>query len=184
MFRKFYPDYYVESAYVIPYEELYRAGVRGIVYDIDNTLVEHNEEATDRAISLIEDLKNMGFSITLLSNNGEERVARFNEKVQVSYIYKAGKPSARGYLQAMEQMHTDRTNTIFIGDQLFTDIWGAKNAGVTAYLVKPIAKHEEIQIVLKRQLEKIVLFSYFRRQKAALKKSKNGKDGKQQTSGG
>lgn len=163
MFQKFYPDFYVESAYVIPYEELYAKGVRGLLYDIDNTLVEHDEDATDRAVELLERLKRMGFSITLLSNNKEERVARFNSRVNVSYIYKAGKPSPKSYLRAMEQMHTDAATTIFVGDQLFTDIWGAKKAGIPAWLVKPIAKHEEIQIVLKRKLEKIVLFFYRRR---------------------
>ncbi len=162
MFDKFYPDYYVDSAYVIPYEELYAQGIRGLLYDIDNTLVEHNQDATEQAVALFERLKKIGFSITLLSNNKEERVARFNSKVNVSYIYKAGKPSPKSYLRAMEQMKTDERTTIFIGDQLFTDIWGAKKAGIPAWLVKPIAKHEEIQIVLKRKLERIVMFFYKR----------------------
>lgn len=165
MFQKFYPDYYAESAYVIPYSTLYQKGIRGLLYDIDNTLVEHDEDATDRAVELLDRLKGMGFSITLLSNNNEERVARFNRRAQVNYIYKAGKPSPKSYQKAMEQMGTDRNSTVFIGDQLFTDIWGAKKAGIPAWLVKPIAKHEEIQIVLKRKLEKIVLFFYFRKRK-------------------
>ena len=160
MFKKFYPDYDVDSAYQIPYEELYQKGVRGIIYDIDNTLVEHNQDATAQAVCLFRRLKGIGFSITLLSNNKEERVARFNRRLKVSYIYKAGKPSPKSYRRAMEQMNTNTSNTIFIGDQLFTDIWGAKRAGITSYLVKPIAKHEEIQIVLKRRLEKIVLHFY------------------------
>lgn len=165
MFQRFYPDYYAESAYVIPYGTLYQKGIRGLLYDIDNTLVEHDEDATDRAVELLGRLKGMGFSITLLSNNNEERVARFNRRAQVNYIYKAGKPSPKSYQKAMEQMGTDRGSTVFIGDQLFTDIWGAKRAGIPAWLVRPIAKHEEIQIVLKRKLEKIVLFFYFRKRK-------------------
>ncbi|MDE7299238.1 MAG: HAD hydrolase-like protein, partial [Lachnospiraceae bacterium] len=68
-------------------------------------------------------------------------------------------------LAAMERMHTERNSTVFVGDQLFTDIWGAKRAGIRAYLVKPIAKHEEVQIVLKRKLERIVLHFYFRKRK-------------------
>ena len=59
-------------------------------------------------------------------------------------------------------MGTDRTNTVFIGDQLFTDIWGAKRAGIRNILVKPIHPKEEIQIVLKRYLEKIVLHFYLK----------------------
>ena len=169
MFKKFYPDYDVDSAYKIPYEELYQKGVRGIIYDIDNTLVEHNQDATGEAVCLFRRLKAIGFSITLLSNNKKERVERFNRRLKVSYIYKAGKPSPKSYRRAMEQMHTNPGNTIFVGDQLFTDIWGAKKAGITSYLVKPVAKHEEIQIVLKRKLEKIVLH-FYRKKKGKYKK--------------
>ena len=155
----------MDSAYVIPYEKLYKEGVRGILYDIDNTLVEHNQDATERAVELIQRLKRIGFSITLLSNNKEERVKRFNEKINVNYIFKAGKPSSKSYLLAMEQMHTTKETTIFVGDQLFTDIWGAKKAGIPSWLVKPIAKHEEIQIVIKRKLEAVVLWFYKRYRK-------------------
>lgn len=165
MFQRFFPDFDAESAYDIPYEELFSRGIRGILFDIDNTLVEHDQDATQQAIALMERLKKIGFSVTLLSNNCEERVARFNSKIQVRYIYKAGKPAVRGYLQAMKQMKTDEQTTVFVGDQLFTDIWGAKRAGIEAWLVKPIAKHEEIQIILKRQLERVVLFFYNRSKK-------------------
>ncbi len=69
----------------------------------------------------------------------------------------------------MEYMNTDKSNTIFVGDQIFTDVYGANRAGITSYLVKPIGKKEEIQIVIKRQLERIVL-SFYRRKKAKQKK--------------
>lgn len=174
MFQKFYPDNTAASAYEIPYEKLYESGIRGLLYDIDNTLVEHDADATKQAAQLMERLKKIGFSVMLLSNNDEERVARFNREIQVGYIYKAGKPSPKSYIRAMEQMKTNPGNTIFIGDQLFTDIWGAKRAGIRTYLVKPIAKHEEIQIVLKRKLERIVLFFYRR----SLKKRRKGQEEK------
>ena len=89
----------------------------------------------------------------------------FNEKIQVDYVYDAHKPSTRNYRKAMEIMGTDTGSTIFIGDQLFTDVWGAKRAGIPNMLVKPIHPKEEIQIVLKRYLEKIVLYFYKRSQK-------------------
>jgi hypothetical protein len=65
----------------------------------------------------------------------------------------------------MEMMHTDTDTTVFVGDQLFTDVWGAKKAGIFSILVKPIHPKEEIQIVLKRRLEWIVLFFYKRTKK-------------------
>ena len=60
----------------------------------------------------------------------------------------------------MKNMGTDNRNTLFVGDQIFTDVWGANKAGIYAILVKPIHPKEEIQIVLKRYLEKIVLICY------------------------
>ena len=89
----------------------------------------------------------------------------FNEEIQVHYIYDAHKPSVKNYQKAMELMGTDLHSTIFIGDQLFTDVWGAKRAGIRTILVKPIHPKEEIQIVLKRQLEKIVLYFYMRKKR-------------------
>lgn len=156
----FYPDKIMDSAYEIDYEALYSDGIRGIIYDIDNTLVEHGFPADERAIKHFEQLKSIGFNIVLLSNNKEPRVKMFNDAVNVMYIFKAGKPSRRGYMRAMEMMGTDVSNTIFIGDQLFTDVWGAKRCKIRNILVRPIDKHEEIQIIIKRRLEAIVLFFY------------------------
>lgn len=86
----------------------------------------------------------------------------FNRDIQADYIYDAHKPSTKNYVKAMEIMGTDRSNTLFIGDQLFTDVWGAKRTGISNILVKPIYPKEEIQIVLKRYLERIVLYFYKR----------------------
>ena len=106
-------------------------------------------------------LKKIGFSTVLLSNNKEPRVKMFFDGVTAShYIYKAGKPGIANYKKAMEYMGTDETNTVFVGDQIFTDVWGANRAGVKSILVKPINPREEIQIVLKRVIEKPILAAY------------------------
>ena len=169
MFKTFYPDQYLASTYVIDFEKLYEEGVRGLIFDIDNTLVPHGAPADERAVRLFQRLKDIGFRCCLISNNQEKRVKMFNEPIQVDYVYNAHKPSVKNYIRAMEIMGTDRENTVFIGDQLFTDVWGAKRAGIPNILVKPIHPREEIQIVLKRYLEKIVLYFY--------RKSLNGKKG-------
>ncbi len=159
-----YPGVLMDSAYEIDYEGLYTKGIRGLIFDIDNTLVPHDAHADERAVELFERLKSAGLKAVLLSNNKEPRVASFKEEVRYcEYIYKAGKPLKKGYLRAMEIMGTDRDSTVFIGDQLFTDILGANSCGISTILVKPIDKREEIQIVLKRRLEAIVLFFYKRR---------------------
>jgi len=164
MLQCFYPDRYLQSAYDIDYEKYYKEGYRGVIFDIDNTLVMHGAPADERSKELIARLKELGFQIMLLSNNKEPRVKMFNDEVQVSYIFKAGKPGKRGYLKAMEMMETTTKNTFFVGDQLFTDVWGARKCGIHSILTQPIDPKEEIQIVLKRYLEKIVLFFYGKKQ--------------------
>lgn len=165
MFKKLYPTKYLDSSYSIDYEQLYRSGIRGLIYDIDNTLVEHGMPATERAIKLFERLRSIGFDTCLISNNKEPRVKPFADAVGSKYVYDAHKPSRKNYIKAMELMGTDTGNTYFIGDQIFTDVYGANRAGIPSILVKPIHPKEEIQIVLKRKLEKIVLFCYKRRKK-------------------
>ncbi len=172
MFQCFYPSVRAGSAYEIDYERLYEKGKRGIIFDIDNTLVPHGAPADARAVSLFLRLKAIGFQACLLSNNQEERVKRFNEKIQVHYLYNAHKPSVKNYRKAMELMRTDEQSTVFVGDQLFTDVYGANRAGIYTILVNPIHPKEEIQIVLKRYLEKIVLFFYERKCKKENKKEK------------
>ena len=160
MFERFFPDAIQESTYEIDFEALQRQGIKGVLFDIDNTLVEHGADATPRAIALFKKLEQLGIKSCLISNNKEERVLRFNKEIGTKYIYDAHKPSGKNYRKAMELMGTDLYNTIFVGDQLFTDVFGAKRIGMRNILVRPIDSKEEIQIVLKRYLEKIVLYFY------------------------
>ncbi|MDY3797475.1 MAG: YqeG family HAD IIIA-type phosphatase [Agathobacter sp.] len=155
-----YPREYINSTYEIDFDKLYKQGYRGIIFDIDNTLVPHGAPADERAISLFTHLKEIGFSCMLLSNNKEPRVKMFNDAVGVDYIYKAGKPKPSGYKKAMHRLGTTTDNTLFVGDQIFTDIVGANLAGIRTILVKPIHPKEEIQIVFKRFLEKPILAFY------------------------
>lgn len=127
------------------------------------------QEPTVSNVAFFKNLRDIGFKTCLISNNKEKRVLPFAKAVNSKYIYKANKPSKRGYIKAMELLEVKDTQTVFIGDQIFTDIWGANSAGVYSILVDPISPKEEIQIVLKRYLERIVLFFY----KRALEKGRN-----------
>lgn len=158
MRHPFFPGDEVPSTYMIDFAALAAEGYRGVIFDIDNTLVPHGAPADERAIELFAWLRELGYSCMLLSNNKEPRVRSFNDKVGASYIYKAGKPKADSYRSAMRQMGTSAEDTIFVGDQIFTDILGANLAGIRSVRVHPILPwREEIQIVLKRFLEAAVL---------------------------
>ena len=156
----FYPDEYLDSTYVIDFDALYRAGYRGVIFDIDNTLVPHGAPADERARALFCHLKEIGFDCCLLSNNQLPRIELFNPDIHVKVIENAHKPSVKNYRKAMQMMGTNTGNTLFVGDQLFTDVYGARRTGIHSILVKPIHPKEEIQIVLKRYLERIVLHFY------------------------
>ena len=162
MLKRLYPNVYLDSTYDIDFEQYYQDGYRAIIFDIDNTLVPHGAPADQRAIALFKRLHALGYQTMMLSNNKEPRVKMFCDAVDAEYIYKAGKPNPANYREAMKRMHTDEKNTLFVGDQIFTDVWGANKAGIYSILVKPIHPKEEIQIVLKRYLEKVVLFCYKR----------------------
>lgn len=164
----FFPKKYFDKKEDIPVEAYYEKGYRGIMFDIDNTLVPHDCPIDDTTKAYINHLKEIGFSICLISNNDEERVKLFAEPLDVDYIYKAWKPAKKGYLDGMKKIGTTVENTLFVGDQIYTDIWGANNAGIYSILLDPIDPKEEIQIVLKRIPEKFVKWNY--RRKKRLKK--------------
>jgi len=162
---RFYQTEYYESAYVIDYDRLYEEGYRCVIYDVDNTLVEHGAPADERALRLMAHLKELGYKITFLSNNKEQRVKMFNEPIGAEYIYKAGKPKTGNYLKAVANMGCTKEQALFVGDQLFTDVWGANRAGIRSALVVPInTDTDEIQIVIKRKLERIVLKNFLKKQ--------------------
>ncbi len=165
MFQAFYPDDTADSAYAIDFQRLYDQGIRGVIFDIDNTLVPHGAPADRRAIELFSRLRQMGMQSCLISNNQLPRVKPFADAVGTLFLENAHKPSVKNYCKAMELMKTETTSTVFVGDQLFTDVYGARRAGIFAILVKPIHPKEEIQIVLKRRLERIVLYFYERKRR-------------------
>lgn len=159
-FKILFPNEDYNSIYEIDYNKLYEKGVRAIIFDIDNTLVMHGVKADKKIKAFFDKLRSLNINTCLLSNNKKKRVEPFAQDVGSLFIENAKKPSIKNYLKALELMNVKKEETIFIGDQLFTDILGAKRAGIYAILVKPIDKKEEIQIVIKRFFENIVLLSY------------------------
>lgn len=151
------PDERAESAYDLPYENYAAEGIRAVLFDIDNTLVRHGEPAVSRTICLFSHLRSIGLTPFILSNNSFDRVESFASAAGADYLYKAGKPSSKGYLKACETLGISPGEALAVGDQIFTDIWGANRCGMRTVLVDPIDPREEIQIRIKRILEKPVL---------------------------
>ena len=163
-----FPDEWVDSTYSIDFEKYYKVGYRGIIFDIDNTLVPHDAPATAKAALLVKKLRKKGFRVEIVSNNEEPRVKSFAEGVGCDYVYKAGKPKSRGYLEAVRKMGLNRDAVMVIGDQLFTDIWGANRSRMHNILVGRIRFKEPPHIHLKRILEYPLLLAFFMRERIRL----------------
>ncbi|QUI23820.1 YqeG family HAD IIIA-type phosphatase [Vallitalea pronyensis] len=164
MLKRLFPSIYVNSIYDIKFEELYNEGYRGIIFDIDNTLVSYDTKHPDeRIVTLMEMLKGVGFNVALVSNNNRIRVQTFNEKLQLKAYHKALKPMTRKIKIAMQAISTDRSNTILVGDQIFTDIYGGNRLGLKTILVIPISEKEEWITKIKRNTEKKIIKAYLKR---------------------
>lgn len=159
-----YPDAYTKNICEMSendIENLKKKGIKAIIFDIDNTLVPHGAPADERSRALFRRLKDAGIRTMVLSNNEKSRVEPFAEAVGTDYICKAGKPSRKGYIEACVRMGTDPCETLFAGDQIFTDIMGAKRAGIRAVLVEPVDRSTDIfKIRLKRIPERFIVSSF------------------------
>lgn len=156
-----YPCEYVESVFSIDYEKIYNRGYKALIFDIDNTLVPHGKDATPEIEELIKQIQQIGFKVLFLSNNTEDRVKSFMKNMDCClYINDAEKPKREGYLKAIELLNEDKHNIIYIGDQLFTDIYGANKCGIDSILVKYIGYYKKDKKGIKRNIEKILLKKY------------------------
>lgn len=162
MLKKYYPFEYVESVFSIDYEKLWQIGYRGIIFDIDNTLVPHGAKSNDKVDELFKKIQQLGFKTFILSDNGKDRINNFLANIECEYIDNANKPSVYGYNKAIKIMNLNKNEVIFIGDQIFTDILGANRAGIASILVKFIGHDTEKKIGIKRRIEKVILSIYKR----------------------
>lgn len=162
--ERFFPDIYVKSVYELPLEELKARGIKGLVFDIDNTVAPFDiAEPENDLIELFLFLKKQGFRLCILSNNNQERVKLFNKNLKTLAVHKAGKPGVRKLKLALEKLELSAKNTAMIGDQIFTDMWCGHRAGLTCILTAPICNRDQLVTKVKRGLEKQVLKVYFKR---------------------
>lgn len=160
MLRLFYPFEYAESVFTLDYNRLYALGYRGIIFDLDNTLVPHGEGSTPEVDRLFEELRNIGFKTVILSDNGVKRIETFLENIDSEYIDNANKPNPKSFKRAAELLGLKRKEVIYIGDQIFTDILGANLAGIDSILVKYIGYYDNAYKGKRREAEEVILKKY------------------------
>lgn len=155
----FYPTIYCRRITDLTVETVHRLGAQGILLDVDNTLTTHDNPQVDPAIiDWLDDMRQAGFLMTVVSNNSDERVRLFAEKLGLGYQAKAAKPLPHGYKAAARAMGFEPRRCLVVGDQIFTDILGANLAGIPSVLLEPIEPEiEQRFIVFKRRIERILL---------------------------
>lgn len=149
-----------KTVFDIPYEKLFQSGFRGLIFDIDQTLVMHGYPVTPEIIDLFAELNGLGFTVFFLSNNSDQRISEFVRDIDGDYIPLANKPHPHNYRQALEAMSLDARDVLMIGDQLFTDVLGASRAGISSVLVDFLYDPAEGGIGKKRQVERLILGAY------------------------
>lgn len=168
MLKNLMPDGMYDSFRDITPELLCEMGIKAILLDIDNTLVTYDDpEPTEDVIAWLDSMKSAGILAAFVSNNeSHERVERFNRGLGLYATSRSKKPLPVGFCRAMRALDVKPCECLAIGDQIFTDVWGGKNAGARAFLVPPIKDRTDWFFRLKRRLEAPIIRKY---------KKKNGK---------
>ena len=160
------PDYIFDDIYDITPDFLTSLGVKGVILDIDNTLVPYeNATPTESVLAWLSALNGVGIKCAIVSNNNKSRVEVFNEQLRLPAYHWSAKPFADSVNRAICDIGTDKASTVFIGDQILTDVWAAHNAGIRAMLVSPIKDKTDTLTRFKRRIEKHFIKKYEKRNK-------------------
>ncbi len=159
MFKRLLPDQIVNTVFDIDLDELKARGVRGIITDLDNTLVSAKTPlATPQLVGWLDLVKDQGFKVVILSNNNKTRVGNFAEPLGIPFIPAARKPAGAAFRRAIKLMELTSEQAVVVGDQMLTDVLGGRRAGLHTILVTPIAPREEGWATqINRRIEKIAL---------------------------
>ncbi len=161
MSLNFLPEYCFNTFDEASADFLIEIGVKGIILDIDNTLEPYeNPVPSEHVLAWFKTLFNKGIKASIASNNNKERVELFNKELGLPAYYKSGKPFKKNLIRAMSDMGTSPDQTVLMGDQVFTDVWAAHNAGIRAILVPPIKDKRDLLTRFKRLLERPILRKY------------------------
>lgn len=163
MLKYFLPDEHVKSILDISPEHLKAKGIKGIITDLDNTLVEWDRpNATPQLIQWFENMREQQIFVTIVSNNHENRVKSFSDPLGIPFIHEARKPLGRAFRKAILQMKLKKEETVVIGDQLLTDVLGGNRNGFHTILVVPVAQTDGFATRVNRLIERRIL-NWFRK---------------------
>lgn len=160
----FYPDFYCDNVRDITIEFLKENNIKGIILDVDNTLIDYYRKFEDGTIEWVEELKKSGIKFCIVSNtNKVDKVKYVANTLGMPYFYFSKKPLKTGFRKAQKTMKLDATNIAAVGDQIMTDVIGANRCGMFSILVKPIAEKDILITKIKRPIENKIIGSYLKK---------------------
>lgn len=153
------PDLVKHRITDITVDELRAMGVRALLLDVDNTLTTHDsQELSDEVRGWLDRMQAAGFSLMIVSNATEERVKPFADKVGLAFEFRAAKPLGYGFSRAVRRLNLSKKECLVIGDQLFTDLLGAKWSRIRVAQVMPIElEYGKPFMMFKRRLERVLM---------------------------
>ncbi|MFB5283804.1 YqeG family HAD IIIA-type phosphatase [Peribacillus sp. Hz7] len=158
MLKLFLPSEQIKSIFDITPEDLKKRGIKGIITDLDNTLVEWDRpNATQKLMEWFDHMREHGILVTIVSNNNEQRVRAFSDPLRIPFIYRAKKPLTTAFKKACVQMGLKREETVVVGDQLLTDVFGGNRGGFHTILVIPVSQSDGINTKINRFFERKIM---------------------------
>ncbi|MED4016452.1 MULTISPECIES: YqeG family HAD IIIA-type phosphatase [Sutcliffiella] len=158
MLKYFLPAEHVKTVYDIKPTHLKDKGIKAIITDLDNTLVEWDRPlATPELMIWLQSMKDAGIDVTIVSNNNMKRVQAFCEPLGIPFIHEARKPMRRAFRRALNNMNVKPKEAVVIGDQLMTDVLGGNRQGLHTILVVPVAQTDGFFTKFNRMMERRIL---------------------------
>lgn len=161
MFERLLPHMRVNTIYNIDLDALQKQGIRGIITDLDNTLVGAKVPlATPELVEWLDHVRDLGFKVVIVSNNNQTRVSNFSSPLQIPFVHAARKPANKAFHRALKELGLPVEQTAVIGDQMLTDVLGGRRMGLFTILVSPIAPNDEgVMTRINRRIERIALYN-------------------------
>lgn len=154
----FNPNIKLEKVTDITVGILNKYGIKALLLDVDNTLSTHKgQELTDGLLPWIDNMRENGIKMIVLSNSTNKRLKPFAEKIGLDFLSRGLKPLPFGYLRALKRLNTKRKETAIVGDQIFTDILGGNFIGVKTILLTPIKFEDTPFFRFKRKIEAFLI---------------------------
>ena len=157
-----YPKKYIDKVTDIDIDTLKNNDIRGIILDVDNTLIDYEKKLIDGIEDWCKKIKEKDIKLCILSNsNNKEKIEKIAKKLDIPYLYFGTKPLKRGFKKAKKLLKLENENIAVVGDQIFTDVLGANRCKMYSILVKPL-NEKDIFFVTKivRNIERIVINKY------------------------